>query len=521
MHDVIVLEPANTASWLAAWQAEDARQTLPSGLLAALQELPTGIHRITIEPGLIYLTLCHMPWADALQELQCSAHEWHIPNAWLAHASAHMFKALGVLSQWGAQLHLGDAPADPAPPEWQAWMRQAGWDDSLQYTPAWKSPAPITTAQRCAVIGAGLSGAAIAQALALRGWSVTVLEQAAHLGAGASGLPAGLVVPYVSADDNPRARLTRAGVRWMLQQLRQHLPDSHQTWGHSGVQERDVHTEHSRWHSQAAWVHPQAIVRQWLETPGISLHYNASVARIERVDGAWHLWHANGDLLCHAEHVVLAHACAAAQLLQTQGDSLALPADVQERVSGMQAVHGTMSWGHHHTAAHDNWPPYPVNGHGSFISQVHYQGQTAWMAGSTFETDTQLHRPDKRIAPLAEQHRANWQRLQALLPSVASDLAEAFETGSVQHWSATRCTSQDRLPLVGALYDDMRQGLWLVSAMGARGISLSALAAEWIAAQLHHEPWPLERSLVRSMDVRRPRRKRGGRMPLTDSANKQ
>ncbi len=33
---------------------------------------------------------------------------------------------------------------------------------------------------RCAVVGAGLAGAAVARALALRGWQVTVLDRAAQ-----------------------------------------------------------------------------------------------------------------------------------------------------------------------------------------------------------------------------------------------------------------------------------------------------------------------------------------------------
>ena len=45
--------------------------------------------------------------------------------------------------------------------------------------------------------------------------------------------------------------------------------------------------------------------------------------------------------------------------------------------------------------------------------------------------------------------------------------------------------------------------------MGARGLTFSALGAELLlAARLGGEPWPLESSLARSLDVRRPKRKR-------------
>lgn len=527
LHHVVVLEPTTGSAWLEHWQKAcgseipltQLHHAILQRLLPALQELPTGIHRIAIVPGHIYLTLCHMPWAEALQELHCQADAWHIPTYWLEHATPYLVKKLAKLSQWNAQLHLQADANQHLPADWSAWLRQSGWNADGRYAPAWKNPIDdVFDQQSCAVIGAGLSGSAIAQALAQRGWQVTVFEQAAQLGAGASGLPAGLVVPYVSADDNPRARLTRAGVRWMLQHLRHHVLSGQNTWGHTGVQEIDPDHGNSRWHSQAAWVCPQAIVREWLQTPGVTLKLGTQVAQLLRVDGKWHVLDEKGTLLCQAQHVVLANAVGMVPMVQTHRQPLALPADVHERIVGMQAVHGTMSWGHHCGTA-DHWPQHPVNGNGSFISQAHHHGQAAWMAGSTFETDTQWQRQGSRIAPLEQQHQANWQRLQQLLPQVAKDLAPAFESGSIQAWSGTRCTSQDRLPLVGALYDDLQQGLWLVSAMGARGISLCALAAEWIAAQLHQEPWPLERSLVRSIDVRRLRRK--GRSKTTETASKQ
>ena len=48
----------------------------------------------------------------------------------------------------------------------------------------------------------------MAHSLAVRGWSVTVLDQAPGVGAGASGLPAGLAAPHVSPDDNVLSRIT-------------------------------------------------------------------------------------------------------------------------------------------------------------------------------------------------------------------------------------------------------------------------------------------------------------------------
>lgn len=71
---------------------------------------------------------------------------------------------------------------------------------------------------RAIVVGAGLAGASVAFELSLRGWQVRVLDAAPAPACGASGLPAGLVVPHVSPDDNYLAQVTRAGARhtWQL-----------------------------------------------------------------------------------------------------------------------------------------------------------------------------------------------------------------------------------------------------------------------------------------------------------------
>ena len=111
--------------------------------------------------------------------------------------------------------------------------------------------------------------------------------------------------------------------------------------------------------------------------------------------------------------------------------------------------------------------------------------------------------------PLADQHRANLLRLGELLPVVAADLADAFAQYGVSHWSSTRCVSHDRLPLVGPLDDAPQPTLWLHTALGARGLSFSALGAELLAARLGAEPLPVPMNLARSLDLRRPKRKRG------------
>lgn len=78
----------------------------------------------------------------------------------------------------------------------------------------------------------------------------------------------------------------------------------------------------------------------------------------------------------------------------------------------------------------------------------------------------------------------------------------------MQAWQGTRCISHDRLPLVGALDDAALPTLWICAAMGARGLSFSALCAELLAAWLGDEPLPMESNLAKLLASSRPQRKK-------------
>jgi tRNA 5-methylaminomethyl-2-thiouridine biosynthesis bifunctional protein len=113
-----------------------------------------------------------------------------------------------------------------------------------RYRPAWKMrrhepPGPHEGPQRAIVIGAGLAGCCCAFALRRRGWQVTLLERGATVAPAASGLPAGLLHPLLSADDNLASRLSRAGFAYGLAQLRSLEPPASAAGG-QGVPARSI-----------------------------------------------------------------------------------------------------------------------------------------------------------------------------------------------------------------------------------------------------------------------------------------
>jgi tRNA 5-methylaminomethyl-2-thiouridine biosynthesis bifunctional protein len=383
------------------------------------------------------------------------------------------------------------------------------------YAPAWEPKgAPLAAATKtgtCAVVGSGLAGAAAAASLARRGWNVTVLDAASAPAAGASGLPVGLLAPNYSPDDNLLSRLSRCGVRITIQQARALLHEG-RDWQLTGTMERHSseeprvaaratspqapwtraadteaiaavglpHGSGAYWHEQAGWIKPAALVRAWLEQPGVTWRGHSDVRSLARNNGRWLLLDASGAELAAADVVVLACALGTDALV---GGAL-----------GLQPVRGQVSWARQEASA--GLPGFPVHGDGHVIPHVPMEHGPTWFCGSTFD------RGDTDLAVRGADHRANLERIRRLLPDVAQRLAPQFEQDQVNAWTGVRCAAVDRRPLLG----EIEPGLWVSAAMGSRGLTFAALCAELLAARLHGEPLPLDRRLAAALDVARLRR---------------
>jgi tRNA 5-methylaminomethyl-2-thiouridine biosynthesis bifunctional protein len=378
------------------------------------------------------------------------------------------------------------------------------------------------------VIGAGLSGSAVAFSLASRCWAVTVLDQAAEVGAGASGLPVGLAAPHVSPDDNVLSRITRAGVGATLQRA-QALLQSGTDWALSGVLEHNLGGKRrlaaadsnappsdggtiyqtipasaeqiaaaglppgtpTLWHGHAGWLRPQQLVAAQLKTPGIQVRWAQKVTAITRRAEGWAVLGAQGETLGQAPLLVVASAFDSLALLQDQ-PGFAVP---------LNPLRGQVSFGLMadlmtdlgHEAMHA-LPPFPVNGHGSFISGVPTSdGELGWFIGSTFERNCEQ-------APVREEdHAANQVRLATLLPALGEAMKSQFGPERIQGWAGLRCTLPNRLPAVGPIDNQRLPGLWISAGMGARGISLAVLSGELTAACLANEPLPLSPDLAKHL----------------------
>jgi tRNA 5-methylaminomethyl-2-thiouridine biosynthesis bifunctional protein len=491
----------------------------PAGLPepAAWYGIASGVHRLVFEHGQVLLTLCVGELEKMLRQ-----QDFHADAVLLHAGDAINLKALGRCCRRGTAIEV------PAPDQQLALgLKRHGFQLhdqpgssglSGEFAPAWEPRGPRpkepVVPGHCIVIGAGLAGAAAAASMARRGWTVHVLDAARSPASGASGLPAGVLVPHSSPDDNLLSRLSRDGVRATLQQA-QALLQPGQDFEASGVLEHHMEGAPARcpstsqaaavwnrpadvrqkqlagleptvaadWHEKAAWIRPSRLVQAWLRQPGVQVQTAARVASLERTNGQWQALDAAGAVLARGELVVLAAAVAS-----------------QALVPGLrlQAVRGQVTW-----ALHDGTlqlPPFPVNGDGSFIPAVPTQQGVAWLCGASFD------RGDSDLAAREADQRANMQRLHRLLPHVASQLEAAGVRQHLQAWTGIRCASNDRRPLVGALDGAGQEGLWLNTAMGSRGLTFAALCGELIAAEVHGEPLPLARNLARALSATRPQK---------------
>ncbi|TAN31198.1 MAG: FAD-dependent oxidoreductase [Castellaniella sp.] len=487
-----------------------------------------GVHRIELAGGAVTLTLAFGRIERLARQVQAWVDAFYLdgfaPRVNPAMWSPHVFGQMRRLAVAGAT-----AASWCAAGQVRRDLRDAGF--LVSRAPGFASKRDMTVAVlrpglgqsppvamgQVAVIGAGLAGAGVAQALALRGADVEIWDPAP--GTGPSQTPSGgaALVPALSPDDDTRSRLSRVGLerawaRWMtlasgarpsacgalvcaqtpdqadLQRRalgRLQFPD---TW--VDRLEADAAQERSGvtlpwgglWFPEALQVSLEGLLQALGTGRGIR-------RRAQRIEGlrrgleGWELLDAGGRVLQVAGQVVLANAREAGPLLARA----ASPRALWPVLSGVTAIAGQLSL-------------YPVlGGGGGQVPRCILAGngyclppQNGWgVAGSTYRLAAQDCLAD------TAGHEDILARLAGWLPQGAIPW---LGQGEPMAWAGWRAATRDHLPIVGQVPG--MDGLWLACAYGSRGLSWSALAGDLIAAQIYGEPLPLERELIHRIRVR-------------------
>ncbi len=537
-------------------------------LAAAWPPLLGGVHQLLFDDGRVELQLLWGDAAQALREWRGRADAFFLdgfapscnPSMW----TPTLLKSLGRLAAPGATAatwSVARPVRDALVAAGFAVQRSAGFGGKREMTTALFTPratvrtAPTVAAfaaapragQRALVIGAGLAGAACAQALRRHGFAVEVLDRAAEPAAGASGNPAGLFHGVVMADgDGVHGRLLRTAALMAARAYRpliegraiagridgllrletkldaaamhalvaaQGLPGAYVQAldASAATQAAGVSLSSPAWlYPHGGWLAPAALVRHWLREGGIRWRGGCAVHALRRVDGGWQALDAQQRVLAGADVVVLANADDVPRLAASAGgdDAALLEHSLRHERGQLSLIAATAGL---------PLPRLPLAGDGYAIALPDGRllcgatstplpgGGDVRPATATVEAADSL----SSSMPLqAADHEFNLQRLARLLGTLPP-----LDMQAVAGRAAVRLGTHDRLPLVGfiaaargsatagRLRDFERlPGLVVCCGLGGRGITWAPLLGELAAAQLCGAPLPMEGRLADALD---------------------
>ena len=389
---------------------------------------------------------------------------------------------------------------------------------------------PMRSGARVAVIGAGIAGASVAQALIKCDMDVVVIDRHSGPAGEASGNLAGLIQPRPGGG-NPAYEQLQTSAYLHAVQVYDELSANHDVWkGARGVLSfgRDAAflSRHSQWLAnkglphghgeslskaevhdiagvdlgalglwfpQAGTINPAAICRALLSN--IPTLYGKTVAKLEPQGAGWRILDGDGVCLIETDAVVLANGFAASQLCPE--GSVPLHAK-RGQISYMKASQASkklqvgLSYGGYAT---------PVLENGAHILGATYQ---QWPD----------HQSNKWQELTDVDHQENLAHINARLPL----LSQVLDNEIVGGRAALRTTTADHLPVVGSAfneaafkhdYHDLRHGkpahtypgatytpgVYMLSALGSRGFALAPLLANLLVAEITGGPLPVDEAI--------------------------
>ena len=491
-------------------------------LLAGYPLLLPGFHRLHLDQGRVTLTLLFGDARTMLRQLDASADAFFLdgfapsrnPDMW----NEPVFSELARLAAAGATAATYSVAAI---------VRQglAGAGFAVEKRPGFAGKREMLAGRftgkamangsridkRAVVIGAGLAGSACAQRLADRGWIVENIERHGAPAREASGNPAGLVRPVFSLDWNMLSRFTSASFMYSLRHydalaraggnlvqgtggvLQLARNDDHVDKLERIVKQFSLPTDLVQltpvrqaaelagvpvggpgwWFPDAVWVKPESICQANLDAAGMRVQrlFGHEAGALRRSGDEWEVFDAAGKVVAKAPVVIMANAHLAGRFPQAAGLPLR---QVRGQVSLVPQRKGRPL-------------KIAVCGEGYITPAV----DGTHCLGASFNEG--MLEEGARV----EDHAANLRRLERMLPGFGDGLEPERLEGRV----AFRAMTVDGLPALGQL--PAEPGLFACLALGSRGMTWAALAAEIVASRIDGDPMPVERDLLAALDVGR------------------
>ena len=506
-------------------------------LLANYPILTPGFHCIQLDDGKINLTLMLGDTLHCFRELlvcgdstlESTLRIFYV-DAWFFDGlrnpqvfTAELISTIGMLSKDTttiAALNISEKNNS----ELHA-ARQLNAGRRVRHTP-WHSPSIRKSKFKHALIlGAGLAGCYTANALARRGYKVTLLDAQDKVGLGASGNQQAILYPKLSSFYSPLNKFMLNAYRYDIRaykkilaqrslgdlsgilllaynQKEQTIQDNLQHWLNSypnlgSLVNAEEASEIAGLDMQSGglympysgWIDSPALCEFLIEHKNINFVANTMLASINH-DGEQ--WNANEH---HAEVLVLANGYGANRFIQTEH----LP---------LKAIRGQMTLIKGNEQSRALRIPLCASAH--IIPErngLHALGATYH---SGIEENTCYKTDD----------------IENLTKLGAISTRSIWSQEVAGHWAGIRAATPDYLPLVGpiaqaALFNELfaglasnakrwipascphYDGLYAFSGFGSRGLTTIPLSAEWLAMLINQEPGCLSRTMTQSLSPSR------------------
>ena len=508
-------------------------------LISAWPILTPGLHRLSFNNEQVMLTLGLGEGNELIREIEANVDAFFLdgfkpsrnPDLW----SLNLFRQMRRLAQPDATIatytvassvrnNLKEAGFETHKTEGFGHKREMLKGKLCHHS---KKPAIIQTPsfiRHAIVIGAGLAGASISEKLAARGWNVELVERHSQVAHEASGNSAGILMPLLSKDDNIASKLTRAGfllTRAKAMEIESSGLNSGFNAGGVLLCAKNLEDELSLNSLITPFNWPEVYVRSASKKEAAELsgypvpagglyfplagvmspkqfcnalldyhsdrihrHFNCEATKLININGIWNIFDKENKVITAAPVVVMANAAEAlamgieVPIKKIRGQISCLPASLipAPRVALCNSGYVTPE----------------INGYTYF--------------GATYDNDMNQD-------TCFSSHQKNFSRLEQLIPDLIKPIpsADCFK-GRV----GFRAVSPDRLPLVGpvALTETItpgmktekikrEPGLYVMIGLGSRGLAWAPICAEILVSMLEHEPMPVEKKLIRSLDPAR------------------
>lgn len=338
-----------------------------------------------------------------------------------------------------------------------------------------------------AVVGAGIAGIGCARSLVRAGFSVTCIDSASRPAQGCSSGPQFLYKPHVTGGPTAISFATLRAFGFLLRELKRPGQGLLKFYPEADGYEKvaalvrenilpaslieEAPEKNAFWFHHAGSLNAARWINETMQALGERLHFIgservSSLLRDENL-GMWSLLSSDGRTIAQANSIVLAAGIQMPEIIR-QGDSHLEFQKVRGQLETLKLKRDQdrARLPQHMIQGESHFTPFDENG----ISTI----------GSTYD------RVDHSLAP----RPADTKRLLAVANSLTG-----IEFDSDHSWVGLRSTLPDRMPLIGP-FSLEHDGLYTVSALASRGMTLSAWAGHLISHFISSAALPVERTLI-------------------------